>query len=140
MERPLDHISETQHLIEENVQDAPVKDVHWNVNQIDTASETHLEDDEGYGSAAIIRRFEFGMNPEAFKIHTPTRQELFNHHIKGIEIMLWRDGMRLMTEVEPRLVMNEKAGKYYIFIGAKPAKGHILQEQPKKLTELIHGR
>ena len=80
-------------LIETNVKDAPVKDVHWQGKELQTESDVHLEDDEGYGNATIIRCFTFGANPEAFAQHKPTKQELFNSHLKGIEVMLWKDGL-----------------------------------------------
>lgn len=110
-----------------------------NVQSIETQSKTTLEQDPGEGREAIIRRFTFGMNPEAFQSGTPTKQELFNAHIKGIEVMLWRDGMALMTEVEPRLVVNKELMQYSIFVGARPARGHILHERPQTLRELAHG-
>jgi hypothetical protein len=106
---------------------------------IEAQSKAHLEDDRGEGNAAIIRCFTFGINPEAFQRGKPTKQDLFNAHIKGIEIMLWRDGMTPMTEVEPRILLDSKNMTYKIFVGAKPMRGHLLQEKPKTLTEVAHG-
>lgn len=103
---------------------------------LEVASDTKLEHDEGYGDAAIIRRFRFGANPEAFSKHTPTRQELFNAHYKGIEVTLWRDGMKVMPEVEPRVVVN--GSTYDIYVGAKPMKGHVLTQKPQTLSEIAH--
>ena len=117
--------------------------IHENVSHdligAEAKSETTLEMDEGGGGAAIVRMFEFGINPQAFKEYQPTKQELFNSHYKGIEIALWKDGMKVIPEVNPRIVIMEKEGKYRIFVGAAPMKGHILKEQPKTLKEMIHG-
>lgn len=110
------------------------------IKDIEVESKTKLEQDEGYGNAAIIRCFEFGANPEAFKEYQPTRQELFNSHHKGIETALWRDGMKVMPDVNPRIVMDQKTGRYRIFVGAQPMKGHILHERPQTLSEIAHGR
>lgn len=110
------------------------------VSKIETASETHLEDDTGHGEAAIIRCFEFAANPEAFKQHKPTKQELFNHHSKGIEIMLWKDGMKVMPEIAPRIILNKRNTKYRIFVGARPMKGHLLREAPKTLSQIAHNK
>lgn len=107
--------------------------------QLEVQSKTHLEDDKGEGNAAIVRVFTFGMNVESFKEARPTKQDLFNHHLKGIEVALWRDGMKIMTEVTPRIVFDEKKLTYQIFVGAVPMRGHILREQPKTLKELVHG-
>ncbi len=114
---------------------------NWNdISKVETTSETHLEDDKGYGEAAIIRMFEFAANPEAFKQHTPTKQELFNYHHKQIEITLWGDGMKVIPEVTPRVTISKNKKKYRIFVGAKPMKGHILQEQPKTLSQIAHAK
>lgn len=133
-------VSETKHIVEENAIDAPVKDIHWEASQIDTESETHLEDDEGYGGVAVVRMFEFSKNPQSFRDHPPTKQELFNSHLKGIEVMLWKDGLQIMPEVEPRVGVGKK--KYRIFVGAEPARGHMLpwNVKPQKLGEITHGR
>src|SRR3990167_9740756 len=106
-----------------------IKDQYdWSAQTVETQSETHLEDDTGHGEAAIIRMFEFAMNPEVIKKVKPTRQDIFNSHYKGIEIALWKDGMKVLPEVNPRIVIDEKAMKYRIFVGARPMRGHILRE------------
>lgn len=133
-------ITQGEKIVEENAVGAPVSDVVWNPNSISTESETHLEDDEGFGEAAVIRVFEFAANPEAFKQHKPTKQELFNSHYKGIEIMLWKDGLKVMPEVEPKLTINKKKTKYRIIVGATPMRGHILREQPKTLSQIAHNQ
>lgn len=114
-------------------------DGSWEVSTLDAQSTTNLESDEGIGSAVIVRMFEFAANPEAFAIHTPSKQELFNAHLKGIEVMLWRDGLKIMTDVEPKLTISKKKDKYRIWVGAEPAKGHLLRERPQTLGQIIHG-
>jgi hypothetical protein len=109
------------------------------VESVEAQSGTKLEHDEGHGNPAIIRRFTFGINPLAFKEHPPTQQELFNSHIKGIELALWRDGMTVLPEVPPRITIDQKALQYHIFVGAKPARGHILKEVPQTLSQIANG-
>ena len=109
------------------------------VQSLEAQSKTKLEDDTGHGNAAIIRCFDFAMNPQAFLEAKPTKQMLFNAHYKGIEVALWRDGMKVIPEVNPRIVVDEKAMKYKIFVGATPMKGHILTERPRTLSEIAHG-
>lgn len=127
-------IGDSKRFTEVNAKNAPVKDIPWDANQIEVQSDTHLEDDEGVGGAAIIRCFEFGVNPAAFKEHQPTTQQLFNSHLKGIEVMLWRDGMKIFNEVEPRIVFDKTT--YKIFVSAIPMRGHILREKPQTLSEI----
>lgn len=110
----------------------------YDVEYAEAHSGVNLEDDRGEGGAAIIRRFEFGVNPQAFAEHQPTTQDLFNAHLKGIEIALWRDGLQPMTEIEPRLLFSKDKTRYAIFVGAVPAKGHLLHEKPQTLSEVLH--
>jgi hypothetical protein len=107
------------------------------LSSVETQSQTKLEDDTGNGIPVIIRCFTFGANPEAFKDHTPTKQELFDSHKKGIEMHLWRDGMIYYDYVPPRIVMGKDS--YQIFIAALPARGNMLHEKPRTLSELAHG-
>ena len=111
----------------------------YDLKDIEVKSKTNIEDDSGFGGAAIIRMFEFGINPEAWKQHQPTMQELFNAHYKGIEVALWKDGLKVLPDVNPRLVVDSTNMRYRIFVGAQPMKGHILNEKPKTLKELVHG-
>lgn len=112
----------------------------WLAQTLETESQTHLEDDEGTGDAAIIRMFEFKVNPEAFKQITPTEQELFASHERGIAALLWRDGMTPLDTVTPRITFSKNKKTYRIFIGAKPAKGHLLQERPKTLSQIAKNK
>lgn len=105
----------------------------------EASSETKLEYDVGQGDPVVIRRFTFGANPLAFQEHPPTKQELFNAHAKGIEIALWRDGLKVFDEVKPRIVLNAEKTHYEIFVAAKPMKGHLLMERPQTLAEITRG-
>lgn len=115
-----------------------VKD-NYEVNSVETQSDTKLEDDEGEGIPVIIRTFEFGANLEAFKDHRPTKQELFDAHKKGLEMHLWRDGMIYFDQVEPQITFNKKGTKYKIIIAALPARGQALLETPQTLSQIAHG-
>lgn len=109
------------------------------VSSIEAESKTRLQDDVGVGDPAIIRRFTFGANPEAFKQHKPTTQELFNYHHKGIDMALFKDGMRVVPEINPRVVFDAPKGQYHIFVTAKPMSGFILHEKPQTLSEIANG-
>ena len=112
------------------------KNTNYDVQSVEAQSDIKLEDDIGQGQAAIIRCFEFGINTEAFKQYTPTKQELFNSHYKGLEMALWRDGLKVIPEVAPRITLNEEKGTYSIFIGAVPQRGSALYETPQTLAQL----
>lgn len=133
-----EELGEMRHIREENAVDAPVKDIDWSAQEVAAKSETKLEDDEGHGNAVIIRKFEFSANPEAFREHTPTKQELFNAHYKLIETMLWADGLKVIPEVDPKVTINKKKTKFRIFVGAEPQRGHILRETPQTLSQIAN--
>lgn len=122
----------------ENGGNARVKESSYDLKSLEVKSKTNLEDDTGEGSAAVIRCFEFGMNPIAFQQYQPTKQELFNSHHKGIEVALWKDGLKVMSDVNPRIVVDEQNMRYKIFVSAKPMKGHILTQVPQTLRELAY--
>ncbi len=134
----------TEHLgnIKGDVLDTGLKDVKdTSSTTIETKSDTNLEMDQGYGDAAVLRMFEFQGNPEVFRMNPPTRQDLFNAHMKGIEIALWRDNLTPIPEITPRIHLSERTYKYRIWVTAKAAKGHILsaRDVPKTLSEIVHG-
>ena len=110
------------------------------LQSIEVKSKTKLTDDPYEGAVAVIRRFTFGANPQAFQELLPTKQELFNSHVKGIEIALWRDGMVFHDKVEPQIHFDQKKLQYHIFVGAKPAKGHIVPYnlKPANLKDFSH--
>ncbi len=117
---------------------------NYDVKQGEVHSDIHLEEDTGHGKAIIIRSFDFQANPEAFKHKTPSKQELFNAHAKQIEIILWKDGLKVMPDVKPQLVLSKQRNHYRIIVGAEPEKGQLItsQDQDKfqTLSQAAHGR
>ncbi len=114
-------------------------DVEWEASDVSATSTTKLEQDEGTGQAVVIRAFDFGANMEAWRAKPPTKQELFNHHLKGIESLLWRDGLKPFDDVEPRLIYSKDGNHYRIIVTAIQAKGSILKEIPLTLSQIAHG-
>lgn len=126
--------------IEKNATDTPVgdiKDLQWEGEEVRAESKTKLESDTGTGQAVILRFFEFGANPETFKQHKPTAQELFNSHKRGIESLLWRDGMKPFDGVEPRLMFSKDKSHYRFIIACIPSAGNVLTDKPKTLSQLL---
>ena len=111
----------------------------WEGEEVMVESETKLEADTGTGPKVILRTFEFASNPQAFKQRIPTSQELFNHHLKGMQGMLWSDGLKPMEEIEPRLIFSKNKKGYRIFIACKPLLGQVVLEKPQTLSEIAHG-
>lgn len=114
--------------------DKDTKDV-WEGEEVSAQSETKLESDLGTGHAVVIRFFEFGANPEVFKQHKPTAQELFNSHRKGIESLLWSDGLKPYEGVEPKLMFSKNKKNYRFVITCIPKDS--LVDNPKTLSQLL---
>lgn len=116
---------------------APAENFKWDAAGATVSSETHLEDDHGTGANVVIRSFTFSVNPQTFKYHTPTKQELFNHHAKQIQVLLWQDDLVAMPDVAPGLKFNKKKTQYTITIGAQARKGRVFHDKAKTLSQVI---
>lgn len=114
------------------------KDIQWEATKGEAESTTTLQDDEGYGPAVIVRSFDFKANPQAFHQYTPSKQELFNAHAKQIEIHLWKDGLQVMPDVDPKVILSKKRDGYRIVVGAEPARGHLLHQTPQTLSQIVN--
>lgn len=109
----------------------------WEGEELSAEADTKLEQDTGTGEAIILRFFDFGADPLVFKDHKPSAQELFNGHIKGIEALLWGDGLKPYEGVEPRLMFSKDKKFYRFIIACKPTIGSSILETPQTLTDLI---
>ncbi len=125
-------------VVEKNAKNTPskqIEDIQWEGEEIGVQSDTKLESDTGTGQAFVMRFFEFGANVEVFKQHKPTAQELFDSHRKGIEALLWRDGLKPYQGVEPRLVFSKNEKSYRFVITCTPTQA--LVDTPNTLKELL---
>lgn len=113
-----------------------VGDIQWEGEEVTAKSKTVLEDDKGTGQAVVIRFFEFGANPKVFKDHKPTAQELFDSHRRGMESLLWRDGLKPFDGIEPRLMFSKDKRFYRFVLTCIPTIGNVLLENPKTLSQL----
>lgn len=96
---------------------------------IEVQSDTKLEEDQGEGGVAAMKAFEFAANPLIFQHGIPSPQDVFNSHIRGIEAMLWQDGLEPVVEMEPRLIFASDRSKYLILVWARPQRGQFMLER-----------
>lgn len=111
----------------------------YDASSVEAASDTKLEDDKGSGKAVVMRSFTFKLDRKVFEAVPPTKQELFDGHVHGLEMALWRDGLIFDKSHEPHIVFNKKLTHYTIFLVANPARGQTVLEKPQTLTEIAHG-
>lgn len=127
--------------IEKDVLDAPVSepkiDLEWEGEQIEVQSDTKLEADHGTGNELVLRFFDFAANPEVFKQHKPTAQQLFECHRKGMEALLWSDGLKPYHKIEPRLLFSKDNTKYRFVLSCIPSLGNTLLDKTHTLSELL---
>lgn len=139
-----DHITGETTVKVINSLDSGAKAHDYDVKQGEVHSDIKLEADEGYGKTIVVRSFDFKANPLAFKERTPSKQELFNAHAKQIEIVLWKDGMKVMPDVKPQLILSKNRKFYRIVVGAEPEKGQLINsltlDKQQTLSQAAHGR
>lgn len=126
--------------IEKNAKNTPhadIKDLQWEGEEVQAESTTKIGDDKGSGHAVIIRSFEFSANKDTFRQHKPTAQELFDSHMRGIESLLWRDGLKFYKDVEPRLIFSKGNTSYRFIIACLPSLGNTLVDTPQTLSQLL---
>ena len=131
------------------IKDKDGKESDWSVKTLEVESDARLNADKGEGQAITLRHFFFKPNQEEFKKRLPTAQELWNSHIKQMEIELWKDQWKPIYEVGPRLIFydkfripvsysSKKIAWYSFMIAAIPAKGSLLFDTPRTLIEIAN--
>lgn len=124
--------------VEKGLVDTPhgdIKNLEWEGEEIGAESTTKIEQDKGTGAPIILRFFDFGADPSVFKKHKPTAQELFNSHIKGMESLLWGDGLAPYYQVEPRLMFSKSGGHYRFILACVPKEA--LVDDTRTLSQLL---
>ncbi len=127
-------------VVEQNAKNTPTgeKDIVWEGEEVTAESQTKIEDDKGTGQEIVLRFFEFAANREAFKYHKPTAMELFSNHLKGIESLLWSDGLRFFEQVQPRLQFSKDKSRYRFIIPCIARVGETFIDKPKTLSQLLN--
>lgn len=123
--------------IEKNAKNSPVKDIEWEGEEVGVESKTKIQEDTGTGQPIILRFFEFAADSKVFKDHKPTAQDLFDSHRRGMESLLWTDGLAPYHIVEPRLQFSKDNKRYRFVVSCIPSLGNTLTEKTKTLSELL---
>lgn len=88
--------------------------------------------DPGEGKAVFLRIYEFKRNPA---VQLPSQQEIFNAHWNQIRDFLWKDGLRAIEGISPRIVIT--GDTYRIFTAAEAKAGVTILETPKTLQKAL---
>lgn len=125
-------------VVEKDAVNAPVKDIEWEGEEVGVESTTKIQDDKGIGQEIVIRFFDFASNVEAFRQHKPTAQELFETHKKGMETILYADGLAPCTAIEPRLLFSKDKSQYRFVVSCIPSLGNTFVDKTHTLAELLN--
>lgn len=126
-----DHLGRKEQLIEINAKDAPVKDINWEAQEMQT-EKVEIRD-PGQGKPLILRTFEFQLNPALPKDFKFSKQDIFNSHGQQIKTLLWADGMIPLDNPnkKPKVQISKKQNKYRIFVLCMPYQ--TVLETPTKI-------
>lgn len=97
--------------------------------------------DRGTGKKVIIRMFDFnwnkGIKKEDLEQIKANKQILFNAHAKYIKDFLWKDGLSVLENQDPKLIFTKQGYRIAVACEARFGvsifdKGRTLQDMLKK--------
>ena len=95
--------------------------------------------DAGTGKKVIIRKFEFEWDKK-IKLQDKMnaqydKQAFFNSHAKYIKDFLWKDGLSVLENQDPKMIFNEKG--YIIAIACEARFGVSIFEKGMALQDIF---
>lgn len=126
-----DHLGRSGKLLEKDAVNAPVKDIQWEAQEMQSEVSAPLADD-GSGKEVILRRFQFQFPPNLPK--KPTKKEILDFHKDRMNIFLWKDELELIQE--PKVLINKKG--YDIFATCVAKRGSLIFSKPELLQHAIN--
>ena len=95
--------------------------------------------DSGTGKKVIIRKFEFEwddkIKPEDKMNAEYNKQGFFNSHAKYIKDFLWKDGLSVLENQDPKMVFNKKG--YMIVVACEAKFGVSIFEKGMTLQDIL---
>ena len=95
--------------------------------------------DSGTGKALIIRVFAFKFDPktkgEDIQRSKSNKQEFFNMHATYIKNFLWKDGLRIREDHDPKMMFSEDGYKIAILCEARV--GVSVDKKPTTLQQIL---
>jgi hypothetical protein len=120
---------------EENAIDAPVKDIEWEGQDIQTDSVPMIND--GSGKAVIVRVFDF-MLPPLKDEEIPSDEELIRIHKTKLTAFLWRD--ELVPVQKFKCVLSNDKKSFKIFITCQAKAGSVILGTPELLQNVLQNK
>ena len=110
----------------------------WTDQDLATKADIPLID-SAIGKKVIIRTFDFewkkGMKTQDRMNAQYNKQEFFNSHAKYIRDFLWKDGLSILENQDPKMVFNKKG--YRIAVACEARFGVSIFEKPTTLQDIM---
>ena len=95
--------------------------------------------DSGTGKKLIVRLFDFNwdkkMNRDDIERVHNDKQGFFNSHAKYIKDFLWKDGLSVREDHDPKMIFNKKG--YRIAVLCEARFGVSIFEKPTTLQDIM---
>ena len=111
--------------IEQDAEDAPVKDIAWQGQDIQFNQQVL---DKGEGKPIILRQFDFSI---PVGVQLPEKKEIASTYQNFIDGFLWKDGLRRIDDL--RVVLQKD--KFLIFATCQAKTGAVLLDKPLTIQD-----
>ena len=110
----------------------------WTDQDLATKADIPLID-SATGKKVIIRTFDFewkkGMKTQDRMNAQYNKQAFFNSHAKYIKDFLWKDGLSILENQDPKMIFNKKG--YRIAIACEARFGVSIFDKPTTLQDIM---
>ena len=110
----------------------------WTDQDLATKADTPLID-SATGKKVIIRTFDFewkkGMKIQDKMNAQYNKQEFFNSHAKYVRDFLWKDGLSILENQDPKMMFNKKG--YRIAVACEARFGVSIFDKPTTLQDIM---
>ena len=103
----------------------------WYGQEVAAKSEPLI--DSGTGKPLVVRVFSFKKNPGVKRF--PSKQDVFNAHAKQIRDFLWKDGLAISDNPDPKF--NYTKGGYQIAVLCEARFQTMFMDKPRTLQEIL---
>jgi hypothetical protein len=112
----------------------------WVDQDLAVKAETQMVD-AGTGQKLIVRVFDYKFGPQHKKEDIlrakNNKQEFFNSHVKYIKDFLWKDGLSIREDHDPRLMFSKKGDGYRIAVLCESKFGANIFEKATTLQNIF---
>lgn len=106
----------------------------WTDKDLAVKADTPLVD-SATGAKLIVRLFDFEWSKDTKEEDKSNRQEIFNAHAQYIKSFLWKDGLTIREDHDPKLIFTKKG--YRIAILCEARLGVNIFEEGMSLQDIF---